>query len=439
MQKILFLLFVLGLTGSQVCAQKYPPFEEIRKYTATQQPNKQDSSFSHLTNLLGPGIHYIYPLYQAIGWEQKFKKSAGEKGFYEMLAQFLSFLGDSKKALEYGIKSYDSLPSSAKEYAQQEIDGIKNLQSIDARTFITGTAQRSRVVMINEAHDKPLHRAFTYSLLEDLYKDGFRYFAMETFNNYSNHSLTDVNVLTGFFTNEPTGGELARKALALGYTLISYEDTAARVHSNSQRDSVQAANLNEVIKKDGTAKILVHAGYGHISEAVMGTEFVPMAAAFKRISGIDPLTINQTVFTEGSSFEYGRIFYDLLMKKIVIGEPVVLLQNKKPVVLIQQNGYDIWVVHPPSVYKSNRPTWLSLNGERKEVSISPPENNAFLIQAYYTNEYDKYINETAVPADQTYLRSEYGYFNLYLKPGEYKIVLRDVGYKVISVKDRTVD
>ncbi len=373
MFKNLFFFVSFCCIGSVAFAQQYAPFDQIRKYTDTTKPNKQDSSFSYLTNRLGNELHYLYPLYQAIGWESKFKKLQGEKSFYENFAQFLSFLGDTKKAIEYGVRSYDSLPKDAREYIDQHINEIKNLQSINAASFITGNAMRAQVVMINEAHDKPVHRAFTYSLLEELYKEGFRYFAMEMFNNYSTHSLEEVNLQTGFYTNEPVAAELVRKAIALGYTLVSYEDTMAMKHTGSQRDSAQAANLYEVIKRDKSAKILVHAGYGHISEAVIGTEYIPMAVAFKKISNIDPLTINQTVFTEGSSFEYGRIFYERLMKKITIDEPVVLLQNRKPFSLIEQNGYDIWVVHPPSIYKNNRPTWGSLNGVRKEVSISPPE------------------------------------------------------------------
>jgi hypothetical protein len=54
-------------------------------------------------------------------------------------------------------------------------------------------------------------------------------------------------------------GELIRQAISIGYTLVSYEDTAAGDHTASQRDSIQAENIYNIIRQDSTARILVHA------------------------------------------------------------------------------------------------------------------------------------------------------------------------------------
>ena len=56
---------------------------------------------------------------------------------------------------------------------------------------------RTRVIMLNEAYAKPFHRAFALSLLGDLYRQGFRYLAMEMLDNYSNHTLTRESLHTG--------------------------------------------------------------------------------------------------------------------------------------------------------------------------------------------------------------------------------------------------
>ncbi len=48
---------------------------------------------------------------------------------------------------------------------------------------------------------------------------------------------------SGYYVCEPVSGELMRKAIEIGYTLVSYEDTASAVHNANQRDSAQAANL----------------------------------------------------------------------------------------------------------------------------------------------------------------------------------------------------
>jgi len=318
------------------------------------------------------------------------------------------------------------------------VDQLRDLQSINASGYIAGIALDAQVVMINEARNKPVHRAFTYGLLEQLYKEGFRYLAMEMLSNHAGHSLNRLDDKTGFYAKEPVAGEMIRKAISLGYTLVPYEDTIAFRHTPSQRDSSQAAHIYEVIRRDPKAKILVHAGYGHISESAATPGYIPMGLAFKKLSGIDPLTIDQTMFTEGSTFEYGRLYYDALMRKISIDEPVVLLKNRQPYPLIDVKGYDVYVVHPPAVYKNNRPSWLALNGERKETTISPQEKALFLVQAYYEEEYNRQPLAELVPADQTYVTSDYGYYSLYLKPGKYKIVFRDIGYKKLNERDREV-
>ena len=256
-------------------AQTYFPFEQVRKYTKAQTPNKYDSSLKYLTNRLGAEIHYLYPFYQAIGWESKFKKAMGEKGFYDNFSQLLSFAGDYNMAITYNEKSFDTLSADAIGLIADTISKLKNIQYVPAKASIISNAPHYKVIMINESHAKPVHRAFTYSLLEDLYKEGYHYLAMEAFNNYANKCLDSLNVFTGYYTYEPVAGELVRKALQLGYKLVSYEDTSALAHSASQRDSVQAENIYAVIKKDPSAKILVHAGYGHISEEKMG-DYTPM-------------------------------------------------------------------------------------------------------------------------------------------------------------------
>ncbi len=419
-------------------AQTYLPFEQVRKYTKNQSPNKYDSSLNYLTNRLGAEIHYLYPLYQAIGWESKFKKAMGEKRFYDNFSQLLSFAGDYSMATTYNEKSFDTLSADATGMIADTISKLKNIQYVPAKSSIISIAPHYSVIMINESHAKPVHRAFTYSLLEDLYKEGYRYLAMEAFNNYANKCLDSLNVFTGYYTYEPVAGELVRKALQSGYKLVSYEDTIASEHTASQRDSVQAENIYAVIKKDPSAKILVHAGYGHISEEKIG-DYTPMALWFKKISGIDPFTIDQTGMTEGSDFEYGRKFYQYFNARFAISQPSIIYQNKRPFNPMEEKGYDIIVMHPATTYQHNRPTWLSLEGERKATLIQPTEKMLFFVQAYYQNEYNADILNFLVPADQTYITNREGYYCLYLRKGNYKIVLRDVSYKILSTKELEVN
>ena len=431
------------LTGLILCsflfseAQTYLPFEQIRKYTKTQTPNRYDSALKYLTNRLGAEIHYLYPFYQAIGWESKFKKAIGEKSYNESFSQLLSFAGDYSMATTYNTKRFDTLSSDAKSLIADTIAKLKNIQYVPAKASIISNAPHYKVIMINESPAKPVHRAFTYSLLEDLYKEGYHYLAMEAFNNYSNKCLDSLNVFTGYYTYEPIAGELVRKALELGYKLISYEDTLAAAHTITQRDSVQAVNINNVLKKDPSAKIVVHAGYSHISEEMIG-DYIPMAVWFRKISGIDPFTIDQTGMTEGSEFEYGRLFYQYFNARFNITSPSIIYQNKRPFNPLEEKGYDVIVMHPATIYQHNRPTWPSLYGERKATLIQPTEKMLFFVQAYYANEYDADAISLLVPADQTYITNREGYYCLYLKKEKYKIVMRDISYKILSTKDLEV-
>ena len=418
-------------------SQTYLPFEQVRKYTKNQVPNKYDSSLKYLTNRLGAEVHYLYPFYQAIGWESKFKKTMVEKIFYTRFSQFLSFAGDYSMASSYTLKSFDTLSSDAIGIISDTVDKLKNIQYVQAKNSIISNAAHYNVIMINESHIKPVHRAFTYSLLEDLYKEGYRYLAMEAFNNYSNKCLDSINVFTGYYIMEPVAGELVRKALQLGYRLISYEDTLASEHSISQRDSVQAQNLYTVIRKDPSAKILVHAGYGHIRESKIDN-YTPMALWFKKISGIDPFTIDQTGMTEGSEFEYGRLFYQYFNARFNITSSSIIYQNKRPFNPLEEKGYDVMLMHPATIYQHNRPTWLSLNGEKKITLIQPTEKMLFFVQAYYENEYSSDMLNFLVPADQTYITNREGYYCLYLRKGKYKIIMRDVSYKILATKEMEV-
>lgn len=434
MKKGLFSI-ILFICLLQVCyAQNNPVFRQIINYTNSQTPNKYDSSLRLLTNRLGVDIHYLYPFYQALGWEKRFKQSMGAKAFTRSFSEMLAFAGDYKMAIGFSEKNYDTLSSVAIKSIIDTINLLEGIQAVSARQSILGNAPYYQVMMINESHSKPVHRAFTYSLLEGLYKQGYRYLAMEAFNNFSNQCLDSVNIFTGYYTCEPVAGELVRKALELGYKLISYEDTLASVHTPSQRDSIQAENIFKVIKSDPSAKIIVHAGYTHISkEKVEG--YTPMAMWFKKISGINPYTIDQTGLTEGSEFEYGRVFYDYFNTRFSIKEPSVIFHHNRPFNPLEEKGYDLLVMHPPTTFLQNRPAWLSFENERKPLLLQPTEKMLFLAQAYYENEYNENFLGLLVPADQTYTANREGYYCLFLKKGKYKIVLRDVTYKILSVKD----
>jgi hypothetical protein len=412
---------------------------ELRDYCKRNIPTGYSPRLKILTLTPKGNIHYLFPLYHGFKDEEKFRQIYGDKGFFDEMSQYFAFAGDYRTALQYLVRSYDTIDESTRRKIYKTATNLPDIEHADARKYIRLAARDRRVVMINEALGKPLHRAFTYSLLEDFYRMGYRYLAMEMLNNFSSHRLSSVGMNSGYYVCEPVAGELMRKAIAMGYTLVPYEDTAAAVHTANQRDSAQAANLYEVLRKDSTAKILVHASYAHISKKKQPDGYIPMALAFWRLSGIEPLTIDQTDMTEESSFGYGRVIYQAYTTKFKISEPSIALLDNAPVNVTDKDLYDLTVIHPPTQWLDGRPTWLSLGGTRQPTYIKSPSNAVFLVQAYYQQEIDNNDNTPwqLVPADQSYTpggRDGMGKvrYLLYLRKGKYKIFFRDINYKILG-------
>jgi hypothetical protein len=432
------LMVVVGRLSAQ--ADTSAAVLQLKDYCKRNPPTGYSPRLNILTLTPKGNPHYLFPLYHGFRDEEKFRKIYSDKGFFDEMAQYFAFAGDYRTALQYLVRSYDTIDDATRKKIYKTAGNLPDgIEHADARRYIRLAAKNRRVVMINEASAKPLHRAFTLSLLEDFYRAGFRYLALEMLNNFSSQRLSSVGMHSGYYVCEPVSGELMRRAIEIGYTLVPYEDTAAGVHNASQRDSAQAANLNAILQKDSTAKILVHASYAHISKKPQANGYIPMALAFWRLSGIEPLTIDQTDMTEESNFGYGRVIYQAYTTRFKLSSPSIALLNNNPVNVTDKDLYDLSVIHPPTQWLDGRPVWLNLNGTRQPFYIKAPSNAVFLVQAYYENEIDHNDNTPwqLIPADQTYTpggRDSMGKtrYLLYLRKGKYKIFFRDINYQILS-------
>jgi len=434
--KQIFLLITANLlAAATACSQElFPAVQRLKDYCELTTPTGYSPHLGVLTLIPKGNVHYLYPLYHGLRDEKKFRQIYSDKGYYDEMSQYFAFAGDYESALQFLVKGYDTIDKATAHKIYKTASNLKNIEHVDARRYIHLEARTRRVIMINEAFAKPLHRAFTLSLLADLHRLGFNYLALEMLNNFHDSSLSHVNVHTGYYACEPVAAEMIRMALSLGYTLVPYEDTAAAVHTATQRDSIQAANIYAILKKDTSAKILVHASYAHISKKPGPNGFIPMALAFRNISGIDPLTIDQTDMTEESNFAYGRIIYQAYIAKFPLTEPSIALINGNPVNVTDKDLYDLCVIHPPTQYKDGRPTWLSLDGLRQPFEVKPPEEGVYFTQAYYLNEIIANNNAPwqLIPADQTYITNGAGNYLLYLRKGKYRIYFRDINYRILN-------
>ncbi len=404
----------------------------LQHYVTQVKPNVYDSTYSDLNFLIGNNLHYLYPLYQLLGDSKKFMPGFTDPVYYDLLSQSVSFLGDYAAALDYQVRSDTSHVSDVENrQIGKSIQQLKNIKNSDAKRFITFIAPNYKVIMLNEAYNKPLHRAFAYSLLDDLYKRGFRYLAMEMLNPMPDQELIKLTYKTGHFATEPVAGEMIRLAQELGYKLVAYEDPLAKQHTPTERDSIQALNIAAVLKQDPEAKIFVYAGYGHIAEKSTSPDFIPMGMAFKKMTGIDPLTIDQTDMTEESNFSFGKAFYDAYLEKYPVATASIPLLNDEPVNITGTELYDLTVIHPRTVYTYSRPTWMSLSNRRQPVSIRTKNSEIFLVQAYYQFESFGSKPGQVVPADQTYFSYGNGFYTLYLRRGLYILIFRDMQYKTL--------
>lgn len=336
-------------------------------------------------------------------------------------AQSLSFIGLFKQSLILDEKR--TKPS------KNDTINTSDLHFFEAHKYIIERAKNERIIMINEAHFNPQHRAFTMSLLKELYDIGFHYLGGETFSYYDtliNIRKYPINI-SGHYTNEPVYGELIRYALNLGYTTFSYEkkekpkyiikdgvlDTSSE--ECMDRETKQALHILQILKNDTNAKIIIHAGYGHITESKKS-----MGGIFKNISGIDPFTIDQTFFCEKNDINKERRLYTAFNEK----SSSILINNGQ--FLNQYSYVDICVFHPRTTYKYNRPHWIDLKDLRKPFIVNELLKDCelpCLVLAYYQNEF-KTHNIAAIPADAFEILSIDSENAVFLKPGKYTLILK---------------
>lgn len=214
---------------------------------------------------------------------------------------------------------------------------------------IAGLAADTRIVVINEAHDRPHHREFTRKLATRLAPLGYTHFAAEAFDPdiLENDQLPYARTNLGTYVNEPVFGSLVRTVKNLGFVLVAYDarisDVEAELEASERvrrREERQAKHLAEVFAKLPEAdRMLIHVGYSHAAEVpdggFDGNPLEWMTARLKRLTGIDPLTIDQTDCVSDS----GSIRLTAPSPRHVEGQ------------------YDLVVAHPDLAFADGRPVW----------------------------------------------------------------------------------
>ena len=327
--------------------------------------------------------------------------SENERTYWQIRAQMENLLGNHREALEHFARnapeSGDDLPANA--------------ESRPAIPYILARARGHRVVMVNEQHHVSTERLLTLELLRPLYGRGFRYLAAEALwageeqLNRRGYPIRE----TGGYVSDVVFGELVREALSIGYEVVPYEASQEQMQPTETmtfqqaRDYWQAQNLiAATLERDPEAKVLVHCGYDHlVEEARPG--WTPMAHYFREATGIDPLTVDQTVFAVRGAEEAEHPWrLAAEVRGLVEDRPVVLVDAEGNLLPAKTSDMDIRVFNPRTEYRNGRPQWMTLGGRRAAVAIGAQEciEEACVVEAFNVA-----WEERAIPYDRVEIKS----------------------------------
>jgi len=320
-------------------------------------------------------------------------------------------------------------PSMSADEAERRLHGGS---ARDAMEAVVEAARTHRVVMLNEAHHLSEGRAFALRLLEPLRRQGFRYLAVEALDARDTalqaRGYPAVG-RTGLYTSEPVFGELLRAALRLGYVLVPYDVTAAippragdPYWAANERERMQAQNLRDrVFARDPAARVLVYAGYGHVIEHPRG-EWRPMALQLKEMTGLDPLTVDQTVMSAHATPAAEHPLYRAAVEAgLARGGPVVVTDSAGAPV-VADFEVDLQVFHPRPAQDNGRPSFLRLGGLRSAQRVGLPAcaSPPCLVRAFAAAE-----GADAVPLDQVLAQGGARNAVLFLPRGPVRIQVTD--------------
>ena len=299
-----------------------------------------------------------------------------------------------------------------------DIARLKEAGTRPAIAEIVARAKQTRVVILDEDHLSPRDRAFGLEVARALKPLGYSVLAAEALTRDKDDGASFgkmeqlskdgyVRQSSGYYLNDPVFADFSRQALQMGYRLVSYEsagftDEKTDEARSDRREQEQAENIvRRALEPNASAKVLIYCGRHHAAKAAINDPKVKerlwMAERLKRLSGIEPLVIDQVELGQTPLDRPDVDLYAIASPKAKT-ESVVLVNGSQPLVVgLLAGGVDLQVVHPPLRRISGRPVWLESMG-RTPSSIPPtllPRKGTRLIQAFLADE-----GTDAIPIDQ---------------------------------------
>ncbi|HEX6374721.1 MAG TPA: hypothetical protein VFZ91_03265 [Allosphingosinicella sp.] len=283
------------------------------------------------------------------------------------IAVYLSMLGE-----DAGVRHAIAAMADERSAPAGQAPDVEGIRGAEARDEILKRAASTRVVIINEAHHVSRHRDFVRQLLPGLRALGYTHLAAEglAFDlppAKANSHSPDQSF--GFYIRDPAYARLLRDARGLGFTIVPYDAAPQspgldRVTSMQVRERSQAQTLlARTVDGNENARLIALVGYDHVEENARRRsdgkgDFYWMAAEFKRLSGIDLLTIDQTTLNPEGKPRLESPFYRPLLSELAPTSSVVLVNDNGPVVLGRFKGrVDLQVLHPADPLIKGREKW----------------------------------------------------------------------------------
>ena len=353
--------------------------------------------------------------------------------FGQYLSWFQTWIGDYDGAR----KSFSIAQPAQTDDAPSPLGDGYRVRPADE--VILELTNKRKAVFFNEAHSAPVTRTLTVELLARLRAQGFNYFAAETLYT-ADKDLQKRGYPTaksGFYVSEPIYGEMVRAALKLGYKVIAYDAENAGLGDAREKGGAEAL-YSQVFKHDPDARLVVNAGFAHIQKTGVYLGGSSMAQFFAKISGIEPLAIEQTMMIQHARADQDHPYYLAVNQAAHPNKPFAFVNDAGKAWTLKPGQYDISVFFPPQIVEDGRPTWPGLDSTRLPYPVNGDACRGqfpCLLEARYGDEHDD-----AIPADRVVLNnidpnspiSERVVTNqgsvhsrLYLYPGHYRFSASD--------------
>jgi hypothetical protein len=367
----------------------------------------------------------------------------------QILAEVLGAVGRYREAQE-AFNRREPRPAPPPLPSARELKAARDVPLVPAEQLVLDAAREHQIVILNETHYHPEHRAFGARLIPRLRALGVKYFALETDGQGElDEAMRTGRVLvtTDPYAFEPQRAELLRAVLRSGMKMVAFDRLTSAEQAEVGRDPIRgipareaamARNIDEqILHRDPGAKILIWVGMGHACKQpleVNGKMEPFMALRLWQRTGIEPFTIYQ--LTDSGDPALDDRLYRLVAKSAgrsfqepkAVRLPLASFSEKIPETLrhhplyagMVEGGLDAVILHPPDPWETaaGRPAWLRRDGAAELLGIvrrgeAPCEG--CLVQALVAGDGD-----LGAPADQV-LTDSRGEYHLRLRPGRYRL------------------